>query len=179
MDVVGQDTIMRINSARNCIEQRKLIVRILEELRIGLICGRLENNMVNPYMELLMQIEETSYILPIFQKIGIKGIEECKYQKSLLNKAFTLHEKQEAEELRFRNNVLVAIHEAFELGVYISKEEIKRKIRKIYADFQIKCKVKQDTIKDYYEVSERNSLDIPSFKLNRFKFDGGFFEAPP
>ncbi len=179
VDLVGHDTITRISRTRNCIEQRKLIVRILEELRIGLICGRLDNNMVNPYMELLMQIEETSYILPIFQKIGITGIEECRYQKSLLNKAITLYEKQESEKLRFRNNVLVAIHEAFELGIYMSKEEIKSKIKKIYADFQIKCKVRQDTIKDYYEVSERNSLDTPSFKLNRFKFDGGFFEVPP
>ncbi len=179
IDLVGHDTIMRINRTRNCIEQRKLIVRILEELSKGLKCGRLDDNMVNPYMELLMQIEETAYILPIFQKIGFKGIEECKYQKTLLNKAIILYEKQEAEELRFRNDVLFAIHDAFELGIYISKEEIKRKIKKIYANYHINYKVKQDTIKDYYAVSERNSLNVPSFKLNRFKLDGGFFEAPP
>ena len=34
----------------------------------------------------------------------------------------------------------------------------------------VEYKVTQDSIRDYYDVTESNSKELPSFKLNMFRF---------
>lgn len=176
---LGSDTILRINITKCEIERRRLIVHAIDRIYNDLSNEKIDNDTANLYIEALKQIDETSYILPIYQKIGIKGIEECEYKKGKLDKAIEIFEKGEAERLRFSPDVLQAVSDTFPLGVYISKKEIQEHLKAIYRKHNVRLKVTQTTIKDYYNVTESNSKDAPSFKLNFFKFDGRFLEAPP
>ena len=176
---LGSDTILRINTTKCEIKRRRLIVHAIDCIYNDLSNGKIDNDTANLYIETLKQIDETSYILPIYQKIGIKGIEECEYKKSKLDKAIEIFEKREAERLRFSPYVLQAVSDTFPLGVYISKKEIQEHLKAIYRKHNVRLKVTQTTIKDYYNVTESNSKDAPSFKLNFFKFDGRFLYAPP
>ena len=176
---LGSDTILHISTAKCEIDKRRLIVNAIDRIYNDFSNGKIDNQTANLYIEALKQIEETSYILPIYQKIGIKGIEECDYKKCKLNKAIEIFEKEEAERLRFSPDVLKAVSDTFPLGVYMSKKEIQGRMKEIYIEHHIRLKVTQTTILDYYKVSESNSKDVPSFKLNFFKFDGRFLDAPP
>jgi hypothetical protein len=43
----------------------------------------------------------------------------------------------------------------------------------------VEYKVTQDSIRDYYDVTESNSKELPSFKLNVFRFlMVDFLDAP-
>lgn len=176
---IGDDTLMRINSAKCDVEKRRLIVHAIHSIFTNLSNGLIDQNTFDLYIDALKHIEETSYILPIYLKIGIKGIEEAEYKKSNLNNAVKKFDIAEAEQLRFTPNVLRAVYDTFQTGIYIPKKEIQERLKNIYQKYQINKKVIQSTIEDYYTISESNSKDVPSFKLNSFKFDGIFLEASP
>lgn len=179
---LGSDTILHINTTKCEIDKRRLIVHAIDRIYNDLSNGNIDNDTANLYIEALKQIDETSYILPIYQKIGIKGIEDCEYKKGKLDKAIKIFEKEEeeqAEQLRFAPIVLKDVFDTFPLEVYIPKEEIKERLKIIYRKHCVKLKVTQATIKEYYDISESNSKVPPSFKLNFFKFDGRFLDAPP
>lgn len=176
---LGSDTILRINTTKCEINRRRLIVHAVDCIYNDLSNGKMDNDTANIYIEALRQIDETSYILPIYQKIGIKGIEKCEYKKGKLDKAIEIFEKGEAERLRFSPDVLQAVSNTFPLGVYISKKEIQEHLKAIYRKHHVRLTVTQTTIKDYYDISESNSKVHPSFKLNFFKIDGRFLESPP
>lgn len=178
LQIVGDDDILKISHSKFEIEKRKEIVRLLESLRIGIASKQLNQEMADKIRETLRMIEEADYIMPIFDKIGIDGIERCGYKKGLLNNAIKEYDRANAEELRFLPNILTVIFNEFPLNEYISKKEIQSRIKAIYRNFMITTKVTQTTISDYYDVSESNSKEHPSYKLNRFKFDGGFLNAP-
>lgn len=82
-----------------------------------------------------------------------------------MNKAVKQHDKEQAEGLRFSPEVLKAIEAEFEIGRYLSKEEIKQRLKAIYKAYSIEHKVTQDTIKDYFDTTQSNSRDKPSYKL--------------
>ncbi|MCM1356896.1 MAG: hypothetical protein NC212_10890 [Staphylococcus sp.] len=179
MQIVGNDDILKIRYSKFEIEKRKEIVRLLESLRLGVASNKINHEVADMVRGMFRMIEEADYIMPIFDKIGIDGIERCGYKKGLLNKAIKEYDRAKADELRFLPNILTAIFNEFPLNEYIPKKEIQARIKAIYAKFKITAKVTQTTISDYYEVSESNSKENPSYKLNRFKFDGGFLNAPP
>ena len=179
LQIVGNDDILKISHYKFEIERRKEIVRLLESLRIGIASNQINQEMADRFQGMLRKIDEAEYIMPIYDKIGIDGIEQCGYKKGLLNKAIKEYDRAKAEELRFQPNVLTAIFHEFPLNEYISKKEIQSRLKAIYRNFQISTKVTQTTISDYYDVSESNSKENPSFKLNHFKFDGGFLNTPP
>lgn len=154
-------------------------MRLLESLSLGVASNQINQEMADRIRDTLRMIEEAAYIMPIYDKIGIDGIERCCYEKGLLNSAIKEYDRARAEELRFSPNVLTAIFKEFPLNEYIAKKEFQARIKAIYRKFKISAKVIQTTISDYYDVSESNSKEIPSFKLNRFKFNGGFLNAPP
>ena len=58
----------------------------------------------------------------------------------------------------------------FKMNVYINKNEIKNTLQAIYDEYGIKFKVKQDTIKDYYDTDNSGSINGGSYKLTAFKF---------
>lgn len=176
---VGEDDILRINQTKKDIAKRKEIVNALEHIRLDLNNKRISNESAKAYIDVLKQIDETAYILPIYRKIGYKGCEDCNYLKTALDKAVAEYDEKEAERRRFMPDILNAIYQEFTLGVYISKEDIKSRLKRIYTQFGIKHKVIQSTIEDYYEVYNSQSKKPPSYKLIRFKYDGTIFEAPP
>lgn len=55
-------------------------------------------------------------------------------------------------------------------NVYINKNEIKNTLQAIYDEYGIKFKVKQDTIKDYYDTDNSGSINGGSYKLTAYKF---------
>lgn len=179
MHIVGDDDILKIRHSKFEIEKRKDIVRLLESLRLGVASNQINQEMADMIRETLRMIEEATYIMPIYDKIGIDGIERCYYKKGLLNSAIKEYDRAKTEELKFSPNVLTAIFKEFPLNEYIAKKEIQSRLKAIYLKFKISAKVIQTTISDYYEVNESNSKENPSYKLNRFKFDGGFLNAPP
>lgn len=176
---VGEDDILRINQTKKDIAKRKEIVNALEHIRLDLNNKRISNESAKAYIDVLKQIDETAYILPIYRKIGYNGCENCNYLKTALDKAVAEYDEKEAERRRFMPDILNAIYQEFTLGVYISKEDIKSRLKRIYTQFGIKHKVIQSTIEDYYEAYNSQSKKPPSYKLIRFKYDGTIFEAPP
>lgn len=176
---VGEDDILRINQATSDIKKRKDIVCALEHIRLDYESNRINSASARAYVNALKRIDETSYILPIYQKIGYEECAQCEYKKEWLEKAVKEHDKTEADKQRFMPEVLNAISKEFQLGVYIPKSEIKERLMRIFRGFGITAKVTQTTILDYYEASDRRSTKSPTYKLRRFKFDGTILEAPP
>lgn len=176
---VGDDDILRICQSKTDIAKRKEIVRALEHIRIDLEHKHISIESAKAYIDVLKRIDETAYILPIYKKIGYKGCEDCSYNKDSLNKAVKEYDEKDANRRRFMPDVLNAIYTEFSLGIYISKEDIKQRLKKVYSQFGIKHKVTQSIIEDYYEVFNSQSKKPPSYRLIRFKFDGTIFEAPP
>lgn len=170
---------MRISQSKTDIAKRKEIVIALEHIRLDLENRRINTESAKAYIDALKRIDETAYILPIYRKIGYKGCEDCNYLKTALDKAAAEYDEKEAERRRFMPDILNAIHQEFSLGVYISKEDIKSRLKRIYTQFGIKHKVIQSTIEDYYEAYNSQSKKPPSYKLIRFKFDGTIFATPP
>lgn len=176
---VGDDDVLRISQSKTDIAKRKEIVIALEHIRLDLENRRIDTESAKAYIDALKRIDETAYILPIYKKIGFKGCVDCDYRKEALDKAIKEYDKKEANRRRFKPDVLTDIYNEFSLGVYISKEDIKSRLKRIYTQFGIKHKVTQSTIEDYYEAYNSQSKKPPSYKLIRFKYDGTIFEAPP
>lgn len=179
LQTIGEDDILRFNRIQNDKELRKQIVRALEQLHNDYINGQINKEAAALYIGLLKRFDETNYILPIYKKIGFDGIERCNYNKTLLNKAIKQYDKEQAETIRFSLHVLKDIQDEYELDVYLPKTNIQNRLKRIFKQYGINYKVTQSTIEDYYDTNESNSKQQPSYKLNRFKFDGRIFDAPP
>ena len=105
-----------------------------------------------------------------YEKIGKDTIITAEYKKSLIDRKVHEFDKVQANKLRFSENVLKDIQREFPLGVYIPKKEIQQRLQVILQENGVQYKVTQDTIRDYYECSESNSMELPSFRLNVFRF---------
>ena len=81
-----------------------------------------------------------------------------------------MYDKEQAKKLKFSKKVLKDIFNEFQTGIYFPKKEIQHRLRLIFQVNGVQCKVTQDSIRDYYEVSESNSMKQPSYRLNLFKF---------
>lgn len=161
---IGQDDYMTISYTKGEKDRMKLIAECLERIRIDYENGLLDDKRREEYLRPLRGYSEYKYIASIFAKIGIEGIEKAKYLKGQMNKAVKQHDKEQAEKLRFSPDVLMAIEAEFEIEVYMTKEEIKQRLKKIYNEFQIDHKVTQDTIKDYFDTKVHGV----NYKLVRF-----------
>lgn len=89
----------------------------------------------------------------------------------MIDKAIQQYGKEQAEILRFSPDVLKDIKEEFEMNVYINKNEIRGRLEAIYNEHNIKYKVTQDTIKDYYDTDNSGSINGGSYKLKSSKFN--------
>lgn len=168
---LGEDDIERLNHTKVEIDKRRMTVQFLEKINNDYEQGNITREDKMFYIGYLKGQPEASYTIDAYNKIGKAGIEQAQYKKSLIDKAVKLYNKEQAETLRFSPKVLQDIKEEFELGTYIPKNDIKKRLQLILNEHSIEYKVVQDSIKDYYHFAESNSQNIPAFKLQAFKFE--------
>lgn len=170
-ECVGEDDIKKLNAAKQAIEKRKILVQLLDKIHDDFENGRISFEDKSSYVRLLSEQAEAQYLIDAYMKIGKDGMENAKYQKGLIDKAIAQYDKAQAEILRFSPDVLKDIKEEFEMNVYINKNEIKGRLGAIYNEHNIKYKVTQDTIKDYYDTDNSGSINGGSYKLKALKLN--------
>lgn len=169
-ECVGDDDIRKLNTTKQAIERRKILAQLLDKIHNDFENGRISFEDKDSYITLLGEQTDAQYTIDAYKKIGKKGMENAKYQKREIDKALKLYEKEQAGILRFSPEVKKSIYEEFKMNVYINKNEIKNTLQAIYDEYGIKFKVKQDTIKDYYDTDNSGSTNGGSYKLTAFKF---------
>ena len=166
---VGDDDIKRLNKAKSNRKRWEILVSLLENVLHDFEQGIISAEKKDDFLSLLKEQPESNYIINVYFKIGKVGIENANYRKTQMDKSVRLYEKEQAEILRFSPEVKKTIKEEFELNVYINKNELMGRLIAIYNEYGIKYKVIQDTIRDYYKVSNSGSIKGGSYKLERFK----------
>lgn len=169
-DCVGDDDIERLNNTKIQIEQRRIVLQLIDRIEQWFMSGKISYEEKEIHLAYFKQQSESNYILSAYKKIGKDAIITAEYKRSLIDKKVREFDKAQANKLRFSENVLKDIQREFPLGVYIPKKDIQQRLQMILQDNGVQYKVTQDSIRDYYDVTESNSKEQPSFKLNMFKF---------
>ena len=169
-DCVGDDDIERLNNTKIQIEQRRIVLQLIDRIEQWFMSGKISYEEKEIHLAYFKQQSESNYILSAYKKIGKDAIITAEYKRSLIDKKVREFDKAQANKLRFSENVLKDIQREFPLGVYIPKKDIQQRLQMILQDNGVQYKVTQDCIRDYYDVTESNSKEQPSFKLNMFKF---------
>ena len=167
---VGRDDLERLNNTKLQIDQRKIILQLIVQIEQHFMTGKITLEEKEFYFNLLRRQVEGNYILTAYEKIGKDAIISAEYKRSLIDRKVREFDKVQANKLRFSENVLKDIQREFELGIYIPKKEIQQRLQVILQENGVQYKVTQDSICDYYEVSESNSMGQPSYRLKVFKF---------
>jgi hypothetical protein len=170
MNCVGDDDIERLNNTKIQIDQRKLILQLAIRIEEWFMSGKISYEDKEQHLDYFRQQPEGNYILTAYEKIGKDAIASAEYKRGLIDRKVREFDKAQANKLRFSENVLKDIQREFPLGVYISKKDIQQRLQRILQDNGVQYKVTQDSIRDYYDVTESNSKELPSFRLNVFKF---------
>ena len=179
MNCVGDDDIERLNNTKIQIDQRKLILQLAIRIEEWFMSGKISYEDKEQHLDYFKQQPDGSYILNAYEKIGKDAIVSAEYKRGLIYRKVREFDKAQANKLRFSENVLKDIQREFPLGVYIPKKDIQQRLQMILQDNGVQYKATQDSIRDYYEVSESNSKELPSFRLNVFKFPMvDFLDAP-
>ena len=169
-DCVGADDIERLNNTKVQIDQRKIILQLIVRIEQWFMEGKITYQDKEMHLDFFRQQPEGNYVLTAYEKIGKDAIVSAEYKRCLIDRKVREFDKAQAHKLRFSENVLKDIQREFPLGVYLSKKEIQQRLQMILQDNGVQYKVTQDSIRDYYEVSESNSKELPSFRLNVFLF---------
>lgn len=169
-DCVGSDDIERLNNTKVQIDQRKIILQLIVRIEQWFMEGKITYQDKEMHLDFFRQQPEGNYVLTAYEKIGKDAIVSAEYKRSLIDRKVREFDKAQANKLRFSENVLKDIQREFPLGVYIPKKDIQQRLHMILQDNGVQYKVTQDSIRDYYEVSESNSKKLPSFRLNAFLF---------
>ena len=167
---VGDDDIERLNNAKVQIDQRRIILQLAIRIEEWFLSGKITYEEKEQHLNYFRQQPEGNYILSAYEKIGKDAIVSAEYKRGLIDRKVREFDKAQAHKLRFSENVLRDIQSEFPIGVYIPKKEIQQRLQLILQDNGVQFKVSQDTIRDYYNVSESNSKESPSFRLNAFLF---------
>lgn len=170
LECVGEDDLERLNNTKHQIERRKELLQIIINIEKWFDDGKITHDEKEQHLNIFRQHAEDSYILSAYEKIGKDAIVNAKYKKSLIDRKVREYDKAQARKLRFSENVLNDIFREFQTGVYLPKKEIQHRLQIIFQENGVQYKVTQDTIRDYYDVTECNSMESPSFRLNVFKF---------
>lgn len=170
MNCVGDDDIERLNNTKIQIDQRKLILQLAIRIEEWFMSGKISYEDKEQHLNYFKQQPEGNYVLNAYEKIGKDAIVSAEYKRGLIDRKVREFDKAQANKLRFSENVLKDIQREFPLGVYISKKDIQQRLQRILQDNGVQYKVTQDSIRDYYDVTESNSKELPSFRLNVFKF---------
>ena len=167
---VGDDDIERLNNTNIQIDQRRIILQLAIRIEEWFLSGKINYEEKEQQLNFFKQHPEGNYILSAYEKIGKDAIVSAEYKRGLIDRKVREFDKAQAHKLRFSENVLRDIQREFPIGVYIPKKEIQQRLQLILQDNGVQFKVSQDTIRDYYNVSESNSKESPSFRLNAFLF---------
>ena len=167
---VGDDDIERLNNTTIKIDQRRIILHLAIRIEEWFLSGKINYEEKKQQLNFFKQHPEGNYILSAYEKIGKDAIVSAEYKRGLIDRKVREFDKAQAHKLRFSENILRDIQREFPIGVYIPKKEIQQRLRMILQDNGVQFKVSQDTIRDYYDVSESNSKESPSFRLNVFLF---------
>ena len=179
MNCVGDDDIERLNNTKIQIDQRKLILQLAIRIEEWFMNGKISYEDKEQHLNYFKQQPEGNYVLNAYEKIGKDAIVSAEYKRGLIDRKVREFDKAQANKLRFSENVLKDIQREFPLGVYIPKKDIQQRLQMILQDNGVQYKATQDSIRDYYEVNESNSKELPSFRLNVFKFPMvDFLDAP-
>ena len=170
MNCVGVDDIERLNNTKIQIDQRKLILQLAIRIEEWFMSGKISYEDKEQHLNYFKQQPEGNYVLNAYEKIGKDAIVSAEYKRGLIDRKVREFDKAQANKLRFSENVLKDIQREFPLGVYIPKKDIQQRLQMILQDNGVQYKATQDSIRDYYEVNESNSKELPSFRLNVFKF---------
>ena len=169
-DCVGADDIERLNNTKVQIDQRKIILQLIVRIEQWFMEGKITYQDKEMHLDFFRQQPEGNYVLTAYEKIGKDAIVSAEYKRSLIDRKVREFDKAQANKLRFSENVLKDIQREFPLGVYIPKKDIQQRLHMILQENGVMYKVTQDSIRDYYDVTESNSKELPSFKLNVFRF---------
>lgn len=169
-ECVGDDDLERLNNTKHQIERRKELLQIIINIEKWFDDGKITHDEKEQHLNIFRQHAEDFYILSAYEKIGKDAIVNAKYKKSLIDRKVREYDKAQARKLRFSENVLNDIFREFQTGVYLPKKEIQHRLQIIFQENGVQYKVTQDTIRDYYDVTESNSKKQPSYRLNLFKF---------
>lgn len=169
-DCVGADDIERLNNTKIQIDQRKIILQLIVRIEQWFMEGKITYQDKEMHLDFFRQQPEGNYVLTAYEKIGKDAIVSAEYKRSLIDRKVREFDKAQAHKLRFSENVLRDIQHEFPLGVYIPKKDIQQRLHMILQENGVMYKVTQDSIRDYYDVTESNSKELPSFKLNAFRF---------
>ena len=179
MNCVGDDDIERLNNTKIQIDQRKQILQLAIRIEEWFMSGKISYEDKEQHLDYFKQQPEGNYVLNAYEKIGKDAIVSAEYKRGLIDRKVREFDKAQANKLRFSKNVLKDIQREFPLGVYIPKKDIQQRLQMILQDNGVQYKATQDSIRDYYEVNESNSKELPSFRLNVFKFPMvDFLDAP-
>jgi hypothetical protein len=170
MNCVGDDDIERLNNTKIQIDQRKQILQLAIRIEEWFMSGKISYEDKEQHLDYFKQQPEGNYVLNAYEKIGKDAIVSAEYKRGLIDRKVREFDKAQANKLRFSENVLKDIKREFPLGVYIPKKDIQQRLQMILQDNGVQYKATQDSIRDYYEVNESNSKELPSFRLNVFKF---------
>lgn len=169
-DCVGDDDIERLNNTKLQIEQRRIVLQLIDRIEQWFISGKISYEEKEVHLDYFKQQPESNYILTAYKKIGKDAIITAEYKKSLIDKKIREFDKAQANKLRFSESVMKDIQQEFEVGIYIPKKDIQQRLQGVLMGNGVLYKATQDSIRDYYDVTESNSKELPSFKLNAFKF---------
>ena len=169
LECVGTDDLERLSNTKAQIKQRKIILQLIVRIEQWFQSGKITYDEKEQHLNYFRQQTEGNYILSAYEKIGMDAIITAEYKKTLIDRKVHEFDKVQANKLRFSENVLKDILQEFELGTYFPKKEIQQRLQVIFQENGIQYKATQDTIQDYYDVSESNSMEQPSFRLNMFK----------
>ena len=169
-DCVGADDIERLNNTKILIDQRKIILQLIVRIEQWFMEGKITYQDKEMHLDFFRQQPEGNYVLTAYEKIGKDAIVSAEYKRTLIDRKVREFDKAQANKLRFSENVLKDIQREFPLGVYIPKKDIQQRLHMILQENGVMYKVTHDSIRDYYDVTESNSKELPSFKLNVFRF---------
>lgn len=186
---IGEDDIMPLKKL-STKDVWKYLVSQLERLERNK--QRIPNFDLDAEVRKLVEMNSEHYfIIDAYLKIGKAPIEGANYVKSKIEKELNAYNLQQGEKLRFSPNVLAEIEEEFRNEVqtqcYIAKSDFIKRLGRIYTangitfkvhcdgkkGSEVMCKIKEDTVNDYFDHHSYNSQTSPSYRLLRFKSELG------
>lgn len=146
------------------LKQRKEIVAILDNHTIS---EPFENDNLIVFLKDINEL-----IVDAYFKLGKEKIEELKYNKSKIENKIQEHD---IEKYLFSVDFAKIVYNRLDqyIGKKLDKNFYKDKLLKIYQEYDIKFKITQDTIRDYYYGSISNSVKPATFTPESHKIDVG------
>ena len=146
------------------LKQRKEIVAILDNHTIS---EPFENDNLIVFLKDINEL-----IVDAYFKLGKEKIQELKYNKSKIENKI---QEYDIEKYLFSVDFAKIVYNRLDqyIGKKLDKNFYKDKLLKIYQEYDIKFKITQDTIRDYYYGSISNSVKPATFTPESHKIDVG------